>query len=170
MSEAATLPRHGRGALDALRRLATHPWLAFLLRLYIGGTFVYASVYKINYPAEFAGSIASYELVPHWAVGLMAVAMPWLELVCGLLTIVGVRPKASILTLMGLMALFALAVAITLARGVPIGCGCFQTLEDQISWRTLVRDLIWLGMTVHIYRYDCKLHLEKLFLAKIKEL
>jgi uncharacterized membrane protein YphA (DoxX/SURF4 family) len=168
MSE--SIAHDGIDVLGVLRRLATHPWLAFVLRLYIGGTFVYASMYKINYPAEFAGSIASYELVPYWAVGVMAVAMPWLELVCGLLAIVGVRPKASILTLMGLMALFTLAVTITLARGVPIGCGCFQTIEDPISWRTLIRDLLWLGMTLHIYRYDSKLHLENLFLAKIKEL
>jgi uncharacterized membrane protein YphA (DoxX/SURF4 family) len=29
-------------------------WLALVLRLYIGGLFIYASLSKINYTAEFA--------------------------------------------------------------------------------------------------------------------
>ncbi|MFZ5426713.1 MAG: MauE/DoxX family redox-associated membrane protein [Thermodesulfobacteriota bacterium] len=153
-----------------LKRLLTHPWLAFAFRLYMGGLFIYASVYKISYPAEFAGSIASYELVPYWAVGVMAVVMPWLELICGVMVVAGIRPKAGILVLMGLMALFLVAVTITLIRGVPIGCGCFSSLEDQISWRTFFRDVAWLALTVHVYLYDTKLHLEHLFLVKVRDL
>lgn len=153
-----------------LKALAASPWLALALRLYMGGLFIYASVYKISYPAEFAGAIASYELVPYWAVGIMAVVMPWLELICGVMVVAGIRPKASILVLMGLMVLFTVAIAITLIRGVPIGCGCFHTLEDQISITTLFRDLLWLGMTVHVYFFDRRFHLEHLFLVRIKEL
>lgn len=156
--------------MPALKRLLVHPWLAFAFRLYIGGLFIYASVYKINYPAEFAGSIASYEIVPYWAVGVMAVVMPWLELLCGVTLVAGIRPKASTLVLGGLLVMFTVAVFITLLRGVPIGCGCFHTLEDQISWRTVVRDLIWLGMTAHVYYFDRAFHLEHLFLVKVKEL
>jgi uncharacterized membrane protein YphA (DoxX/SURF4 family) len=156
--------------LERLRHFLAHPWLAVAFRFYIGGIFIYASVYKINYPAEFADSIASYELVPYWAVGVMAVIMPWVELICGVLVIAGIRPKASILILMGLMALFTVAIVVTLVRGVPIGCGCFHSLEDQISWRTFFRDVAWLAMTVQVYLYDRRLHVENLFLAKVKEL
>ncbi|MBI4805717.1 MAG: DoxX family membrane protein [Desulfovibrio sp.] len=155
---------------EHIRFVLTHPWLAVAFRLYIGGIFIYASVYKINYPAEFADSIASYELVPYWAVGMMTVIMPWTELICGVLVIAGIRPKAAILVLMGLMVLFTVAIVITLARGVPIGCGCFHSLEDQISWRTFFRDIAWLAITVHVYLYDRRLHMENLFLARVKEL
>ena len=159
------------GVLERFRSLLTHPWLAAAFRFYIGGIFIYASVYKINYPAEFADSIASYELVPYWAVGVMAIVMPWMELICGVLVIAGIRPKAAILVLMGLMVLFTVAIVITLAKGVPIGCGCFHSLEDQgISWRTFFRDIAWLALTVHVYLYDRKLHIENLFLARVKEL
>jgi uncharacterized membrane protein YphA (DoxX/SURF4 family) len=156
--------------LEHIRFVLTHPWLAVAFRLYIGGIFIYASVYKINYPAEFADSVASYELVPYWAVGVMAVVMPWVELICGVLVIAGIRSKAAILVLMGLMVLFTVAIVITLVRGVPIGCGCFHSLEDQISWRTFFRDIAWLAITVHVYFYDCRLHIENLFLARVKEL
>lgn len=161
---------HGPDIAARLKTLATSPWLAFALRLYMGGLFIYASVYKINYPAEFAGSIASYELAPYWAVGVMAMVMPWLELISGVLVVAGIRPKAAILVLAAMMALFTVSIVITLLRGVPIGCGCFHSLEDPISWRTFFRDVIWLGMTIHVYFYDRKLHLENLFLVKVKEL
>lgn len=156
--------------MPGLGRLMTHPWLAFAFRLYLGGLFIYASVYKINYPAEFAGSIASYELVPYWAVGVMAVVMPWLELLCGVMLMAGIRPRASVLVLGGLLGLFTMAILVTLLRGVPIGCGCFHTLEDQISWHTVLRDLVWLGMAAHVYFFDRAFHLEHLFLVKVKEL
>ena len=64
-------------------RVFTHPLVALAFRLYLGGLFVYASLYKINYTAEFAETIASYQLVPYWGVNLLAVILPWIELISG---------------------------------------------------------------------------------------
>jgi len=153
-----------------LRSVLTSPWLALAFRLYIGGIFVYASIYKINYPAEFAETIASYQITPYFAVNLMAVVLPWIELISGVLLILGIRTRSAAAILLALLALFTLAIAITLARGVPIGCGCFHTIEDPISWKTLVRDLIWLAMASQVFLYDKILRLEGKFLLKIKEL
>ncbi len=153
-----------------LRSVLTSPWLALAFRLYIGGIFVYASIYKINYPAEFAETIASYQITPYFAVNLMAVVLPWIELISGVLLILGIRTRSAAAILLALLALFTLAIAITLARGVPIGCGCFHTIEDPISWKTLVRDLIWLAMAGQVFLYDKILRLEGKFLLNIKEL
>ena len=73
--------------------LLTHPLLALAFRLYLGGLFIYASLYKINYTAEFAETIASYQMVPYWGVNLMAVVLPWIELVSGILLVVGLRTR-----------------------------------------------------------------------------
>jgi uncharacterized membrane protein YphA (DoxX/SURF4 family) len=78
-----------------LKALITHPALGLLLRVYVGGVFIYASMYKINYPGEFAETIASYQLVPYWAVNFMALVMPWAELVSGILMVLGVRTKSA---------------------------------------------------------------------------
>lgn len=153
-----------------IRLAATSPWLALAFRLYLGGLFVYASIYKINYPAEFAGTIASYEIVPYFLVGPMAVMLPWVELISGTLLILGIRPRAAILVIGGLLALFTLAIAVTLIRGVPIGCGCFHTIEDPISLATLFRDLFWLAMAAQVYRHDGVLRLEHHFWVNIKEI
>jgi len=100
--------------------------------------FIYASMYKINYPGEFAETIASYQLVPYWAVNLMALIMPWSELVSGVLLVLGVRTKSAAAVIGGLLVLFSLAILITLMRGIPIGCGCFTSVEEPLAgtrWR-----------------------------------
>jgi putative oxidoreductase len=156
--------------MSGILRLLGHPLLALIFRLYLGGLFVYASMYKINYAAEFASTIASYQLVPWWSVNFLAVAMPWFELVCGLLFLAGVRVRTVGLAMAGLLALFTVAIFVNLLRDAPISCGCFHSLEDAISWRTVIRDLAWMAMALHATRFDSWLQLDKLFLQGFKEI
>lgn len=155
---------------NCFTRFLTHPYLALAFRVYIGALFIYASMYKISYTAEFAETIASYQLVPYWAVNFLAVFMPWLELVCGVLLIVGFRAKSAVTIIGGMLVMFTLAVLINLLRDSPIPCGCFSSVEDPISWWTVVRDLIWVGMTIHIFFFDTRLHLENHFTSKIEKM
>lgn len=156
--------------MSLVRRVLTHPFPALLFRVYVGGVFVYASMNKISYTGEFAETIASYQIVPYWAVNLMAVWLPWLELLCGILLAVGFRVRAMAMTIALLLCVFCLAIAINLVRGTPIGCGCFSSLEDDMSLMTLVRDLVWLAMVIHVFFFDKLLQLEKTFTPKIKDL
>lgn len=154
---------------NTLKRILTHPYAALVLRLYLGGLFIYASMYKISYTAEFAENIASYQIVPYWAVNLAAIVMPWTELICGILLVVGVRSKAAAVMIAGMLILFTAAIFISLIRGIPIGCGCFHSLEEPMDWTTLLRDLVWLAMAVHVYLFDSALQLERKFLVNIKD-
>lgn len=156
--------------LNLLKKIFTHRYLALVLRLYIGGLFIYASVYKINYPAEFAESIASYQIVPYWALGFMAAVLPWVELVCGFLLIVGFRARSSAAVICALLLVFSLAVLLTILRDIPIGCGCFHGLEDPMTWNTFFRDLAWLAMALHVFFFDKAFHLEDRFSFSLKEI
>ena len=152
------------------QRILTHPLLSLVLRLYLSGVFIYASLHKINFPAEFADNIAGYLIVPYWLVNPLAVFMPWLELVCGLFLLAGVRVRAASLLIAGMLIMFTLAVIVALVQDTPIGCGCFQSVGEAISWWTVLRDLVWLGMAAHIYRYDTLVHMDRLFMLKPEEL
>ncbi len=153
-----------------IARLLTHPALALAFRLYIGGLFVYAAMYKINYAAEFATTIASYRIVPWWGVNAVAVFMPWLELVAGVLLLAGFRLKAATAALAGLLAIFIAGIVVNILRGSTISCGCFHTIEDAISWWTVARDLGWLAMTIHIYSFDRYLQVDRALMRDLKEI
>lgn len=153
-----------------LRTLAAHPGLALAFRLYLGGLFIYASIYKIQYPAEFAESIAAYQIVPHFLVNPMAAVMPWLELICGALAVIGLRVRAALVVMTVLMALFTLSLAWVVALDIPIGCGCFTGQEAEAGPLTLLRDLAWLAMCLHALAFDRLLHLENRISWKISEL
>lgn len=153
-----------------LGQIITSPYLALILRLYIGGLFIFASMYKINYGAEFAETIASYQLVPYWSVNILAITMPWLELICGIMLVVGFRAKSATVIIAFLLILFTIAVFINLLRDSPISCGCFSSSDAPISWMTLIRDLVWLGMCIHIFFFDKLFHLENRFMSMLKKL
>ena len=154
---------------DPVRRLLTSRYLALGFRLYLGGLFIYASMYKINYAGEFAESIAAYQLVPYPVVNLLALIMPWLELICGVLLVAGIKSKSAVTVIGGLLCLFSVAVLLTLWRAIPIGCGCFSSVEDPMSLATFFRDLAWVAMSVHVYFFDSVLHLERKSIVSIKD-
>lgn len=153
-----------------LRKILSHPLLALAFRLYIGGIFVYAAMYKINYVAEFSTTIASYRLAPFWAVNILSIIMPWMEIICGALLILGIRVKSSASVIMSMLAVFTVAIIINLFRNAPISCGCFHTIEDPISWWTVLRDLSWIAMTMHVYHFDSIFQTDQLFLGKLKRI
>lgn len=132
----------------ALRRAVSNKYLILGLRLALGGVFIYASVYKIAEPGEFARSIYNYRMLPEATINLMAIIMPWLELACGVLIIIGPLMRGSAL-LVGLMLLvFIIAIATALARGLDISCGCFKVGEASggrlVGLKTLTEDVLML--------------------------
>lgn len=157
-------------SLSFLKTIFTHRYLALVLRLYLGGLFIYASMYKINYTSEFAEAIAGYQILPYWAVNISAVVLPWVELICGILLIAGVRCRSAATIIGGLLIVFTIAILVNLLRGASIPCGCFHAIGEKISWLMFLRDVIWVGMAVHIFFYDKALHLEERFSLHIKEI
>lgn len=155
--------------LEALKKALTHPVTGLVFRVYVGAVFIAASLYKINYPGEFAETIASYQLAPYWAVNLLAIVMPWTELIAGALLVLGVRTRSAAALIAGMLSLFSVAILITLLRGLPIGCGCFTSVEDPLGWATLLRDLIWLAMALQVVFVPSALQLEDRLFKTLRE-
>jgi putative oxidoreductase len=115
-------------------------WTTLVLRVVLGGIFVYAAWVKIREPWElFAMNIDAYKLLPEAAVTFVARTLPWFELVVGLVLITGwfFRTASSAVSAL-LIVFFALMIRAKL-KGQEINCGCFGG-TDPISWKTMLRD------------------------------
>ena len=117
-------------------------------RLVLGVVFIYASLYKIAEPAEFALSIATYDIMSLWSINLMAITLPWIELLCGGLIIIGLYTRENTLAIGGMLVVFVIAIGVALSRGTDFSCGCFASAEagEQIAWATLWCDVLLLGV------------------------
>jgi putative oxidoreductase len=132
-------------------------WLAVPSRWYLGALFVWASLHKIAFPAEFAVDIATYDLLPLPLLNSAAITLPWIEVGAGLMLLAGFRIRAGALLVSGMMLVFIAALTLALARGLDMSCGCFasQGMEsDPISTLTLLRDLGWLALGVLVVCCD----------------
>jgi putative oxidoreductase len=129
---------HGR-----LKKVVSNKYLILGIRLLLGVVFVYAAVDKIAHPADFAQNIYNYRMLPHSVINFMALTLPWLEMICGTLIIVGVFIRGSAFLIGFMLLIFILAISFALIRGLDISCGCFsQVGGHKVALDLLVRDIL----------------------------
>jgi uncharacterized membrane protein YphA (DoxX/SURF4 family) len=97
------------------------------LRALLAVLLLWAAVSKLANPTEFLGSIYAYELpLPRVALQAAAVLLPWVELLSGLLLLVGVWRQTALLLITTLLIVFVFATGQAWLRGLNIACGCFN--------------------------------------------
>lgn len=134
----------------------TSPFISFLFRCLLGILFLYAGVVKVADPHGFAQALYNYHILPGWMINPVAIILPSVELVVGALLLVGIWTQGGALLASALLAIFAVALGISLIRGLDIVCGCFSTSSsaESITWLYLVRDIILFVMGVQILLFD----------------
>jgi hypothetical protein len=129
------------------------PLLAILLRLFIGITFVAASIDKIGDPGKFATIIYGYSLFPGWIINPSAIVLPFVELFAGLALLLGVVPRSALMIITSLLFVFIVAITINLLRGHQFDCGCFSLSETSTALSAfwlLVRDLALFACAIYL--------------------
>ncbi len=118
-------------------------WLHRLLGLALGGIFLYAAWGKILDPRPLVTIIWGYRILPAGPIDLMAIYMPWLELLVGACLLLGFGRRAAALWATVLLLMFEVALGINAVRGVDVACGCFSASaqETHNSWFLVLRDL-----------------------------
>ncbi|HJY62920.1 MAG TPA: MauE/DoxX family redox-associated membrane protein [Ignavibacteria bacterium] len=126
-----------------------------IARIVLGAIFVYASFDKMANPQDFLKVIENYKILPVQLANPLAIFLPWLELITGLLLIVGKWEKGALLIYNVLMVIFVIALSQALIRGLDISCGCFSVKPTSTSevWLRVILDIITLFFSVNLYRY-----------------
>jgi uncharacterized membrane protein YphA (DoxX/SURF4 family) len=116
--------------------LLRHPRTHLLLRLLLGGFFVFACLDKIASPAAFARIVYQWQVIGPVPSNLVAVTLPWVELVAGLLLIAGVWKRESALVIALMLVVFIVAAGSVMARGIDVeNCGCVSLAKTEAgSW------------------------------------
>ena len=118
-------------------------WKPILLRLFeiiLGGLFCYSGYIKLLAPDEFAGAVLAYKLLPVFLAGVVVAVLPWLELAAGLFLVMGLKRRSCLIILGFLTAGFLLVMAITMARGLQIDCGCGLFSGREVGLVPLLED------------------------------
>jgi len=138
-----------------MKRLFENKYLVIAVRVVLGALFMYASFDKMANPEAFANIIDNYHLLPYQLVNPLAIFLPWLEFITGLLLIIDKWVKGSLLIYSALLVIFIIALSQALIRGLDISCGCFSVNPSSTSevWLRIVADIVMLFFSVMLYKY-----------------
>jgi len=118
--------RKGTRLSNLRQSIGNNSWIELTARWILGLTFIYASAYKIVSPADFAKIVYGYGLFPTGLINLIAIIIPFLELVGGLALLLGFYPRSAAVIINALLLAFITVLSINLIRGHEFDCGCFS--------------------------------------------
>jgi uncharacterized membrane protein YphA (DoxX/SURF4 family) len=128
----------------------------------LGLIFLISGLSKFTDLHAFAATMKDFGLVPDSVGNVLAVIIPSVEFISGLLLLLGLWTKLSSAMVIGLLIVFIAAMIPNIVEGNEIECGCFGPLsQSKVGVGLLLRDIVLLGMTlavfteeVHIYSID----------------
>lgn len=135
------------------------PRFLLVLRVLLGGFFVYASLDKIASPAAFARIVYQWQVSGPVLSNVVAVTLPWIELLAGTLLVVGVWRREAALVIALLLVVFLGSATSVLVRGIDVvNCGCTSLAKTEASasswpppwtkgvgWFLMTRNTLMLG-------------------------
>lgn len=140
-----------------MKSILANKYLILFSRFILGFIFVYAAVEKIADPDGFAVSISNYRILPVAMVNIFAIALPWLELITGILLIYGICTKENSFIIGNLMLVFTIMIMIAVLRGLDIDCGCFGTGDAQkVGLIKIIENLILLIVSFNLFKVSKK--------------
>jgi|YNPMSStandDraft_2_1061718.scaffolds.fasta_scaffold13887_2 uncharacterized membrane protein YphA (DoxX/SURF4 family) len=153
-----------------MKALIENEYVLLAARLIVGTLFIIVGIAKIADPQLFAKEIANYRLIPEFMVNSIAITLPWIELVSGLLLILGIRLRANAAIITILLLMFNIMVAIAWARGLDINCGCYSHIaQETVGLKKILENIGFMILSIVIYIFPKNnLSLEYLILQSEK--
>lgn len=110
------------------QRLAERPWVGWvglLARLLLGGVLFVAGALKVGSLGESVLAVRAYRILPYDMTEFVGQALPFAEIVLGLMLITGTFTRISGILGALVMVAFIIAIGSAWARGLTLDCGCF---------------------------------------------
>jgi hypothetical protein len=130
--------------------VSVDPAIHVALRLGLALLFLDASLHKLRDFAAFRAALAGYALVPRWGVAAAATGLVGFELGVAAALVVPAAGGAPALAAAALLALYAGAIGVNLARGRrDIACGCAGPASRRpLGAGLVVRNLALAGLAL----------------------
>ena len=132
-------------------RALRNPGVIRAAQIVVGILFGWAALAKLADLSAFALQVHNFRLLPLAGENLVAMLLPWVELVAALALVLGIRPRAGAWVAGVLLLVFTLGVASAMARGLDFECGCFgKASATRVGWGKLAQNvgmllLAWVG-------------------------
>jgi uncharacterized membrane protein YphA (DoxX/SURF4 family) len=140
-----------------LNKIFNNKILLLTIRMLLGFIFIFAAITKVTDPEGFSQAIYNYKLIPDFLINFLAIIIPWIELVAGILLAFGISVKENSVIFSGLLVLFIVAIGISLARGLNIDCGCFGTIDgSKIGLLKILENIGLLLLSLILIKFDSK--------------
>lgn len=116
-----------------------------LARLGLAAVWLVSGALKLADPGQTYIAVQAYDVLPHGLVGVVATALPLVELLLGLALLVGVGTRYVAGAALVLLLILIAGIAQSWARGLSIDCGCFggggQVAQGQTEYpQEILRD------------------------------
>ena len=100
--------------------------VAVIARVILGLWFVYSGGVKVFGTGldRFTYDISNYKIVGPPLDAVAAYTVPWFEIIAGLCLMLGMFRRGAVLTLAGLVVVFAVCIGWAWAHQLDISCGC----------------------------------------------
>lgn len=133
-------------------------------RLGLGALFIYMGMNKALQPVEFLKLVHEYDLVKnYWMLNVIAAALPWFEVFCGLLLLTSIAVRGSALVLISMLVpftwiVFQRALSMQAALHIPFcavkfDCGCGN--GEVFICRKLLENFTLLALSVWLL-FGCR--------------
>ncbi len=125
-----------------MRKLVDNPILILVIRTFIGIIFIFFGVAKIADPSQFANEIGNYGMTPDFITHLMALILPWAEMIVGVLLLFGIYQNENGLLATLMLVMFTFGVIVAFASGLDINCGCSGgNAQQKVGWLKILENI-----------------------------
>jgi uncharacterized membrane protein YphA (DoxX/SURF4 family) len=109
------------------RRAGVGAWVGTVARVALGSVWIVAGAIKLGDLPASVRAVRAYQLLPDSAAQLLGAGLPLVEVVLGVLLLIGLGTRAGAVISVLLLSVFVVGISSAWIRGLSIDCGCFSS-------------------------------------------